>query len=171
MRQRYFQSFVSNDQIARSWIDLLPDSRYKPLGSTAKLDTAFRCATMECINFPAKERDKHVSSLSLATQRFHRQSLIKLSFILPYIGLTTIVSCTLTENDITISAVAIHSFSWTEITNYSRRWFTCGVVKEPDVAVLVGGDSDGEGRVVHHTVYLVVATVFYKDNHTDYNTS
>lgn len=71
----------------------------------------------------------------------------------------------------TISAVAIHSFSWTEMTKYSRRWFTCGVVKEPDVAVLVGGDSDGEGRVVHHTVYLVVATVFYKDNHTDYNTS
>lgn len=102
MRQRYFQSFVSNDQIARSGIDLLPDSRYKPLGSTAKLDTAFRCATMECINFPAKERDKHVSSLSLAIQRFHRQSLIKLSFILPYIGLTTIVSCTLTENDITM---------------------------------------------------------------------
>lgn len=74
MRQRYFQCFVSNDQIARSGIDLLPDSRYKPLGSTAKLDTAFRCATMECINFPARERDKHVSSLSLAIQRFHRQS-------------------------------------------------------------------------------------------------
>lgn len=71
----------------------------------------------------------------------------------------------------TITSVAIHSFSQSKMTNFSRQWFTCGVVKEPDVAVLVGGDSDGESRVVHHTVYLVVATVFYKNNHTDYSTS
>lgn len=55
--------------------------------------------------------------------------------------------------------------------NYSRRWFICGVVKESDVAVFVGGDSDGEGRVVYYIVYLVVVIVFYKDNYIDYNIS
>jgi hypothetical protein len=37
---------------------------------------------------------------------------------------------------------------------------TCDVVKEPDVAVLVCSDCDGEGGVIHHTIDLVVATIF-----------
>jgi len=31
---------------------LLPERRYNPLGSTAKLVTASKCATIECIIFP-----------------------------------------------------------------------------------------------------------------------
>lgn len=92
-------------------------------------------------------------------------------FILLYIGLIIIVLCILIENDIIISVVVIYSFFRIEMINYSRRWFICGVVKESDVAVFVGGDSDGEGRVVYYIVYLVVVIVFYKVNYIDYNIS
>ena len=34
---------------------LLPDKRYKPLGSTAKLVTESKCATIEWISLPEKE--------------------------------------------------------------------------------------------------------------------
>lgn len=76
-------------------------------------------------------------------------------FILLYIGLIIIVLCILIENDIIISVVVIYSFFRIEMIKYSRRWFICGVVKESDVAVFVGGDSDGEGRVVYYIVYLL----------------
>lgn len=35
--------------------NLLPDNKYSPLGSMAKLVTASKCATIEWISFPIKD--------------------------------------------------------------------------------------------------------------------